>query len=393
MNKNVCPNCGQLYDADLEKCPLCGTAAQVVEAGSAALRKQRRAERKEAERQKNDSFDQESEEDLLEEEAARKREEKRMRKEAKRAVQTVEAEESERVPAPAAITPGAYQTGGRRPAVQEEYIRKDRSRVPRFFLVVSFLLLLAAMAVGGTYLLWKKDIVKLPIYDNLFEKYHSTEAPIETGEPAATDTVQAAASSSAVDTETVDPYSGAKPCTGMTLSMTELTLTYRNDLEQIVATVEPRDTTDQRTYVSSDENVAKVTSVGVVTAVNPGTATITVTCGKQTATCTVTCDFSDETEAPQDVTVDVDSLELNDTDMDITFFNPGENFTLSVTNIPVGTPVTWTSQDPAIATVDDGGHVVAVSKGTTKVLAKVGDLTAECWVRCNFKEETSATGG
>ena len=179
----------------------------------------------------------------------------------------------------------------------------------------------------------------------------------------------------------------------MTLSMTELTLTYRNDLEQIVATVEPRDTTDQRTYVSSDENVAKVTSVGVVTAVNPGTATITVTCGKQTATCTVTCDFSDETEAPQDVTVDVDSLELNDTDMDITFFNPGENFTLSVTNIPVGTPVTWTSQDPAIATVDDGGHVVAVSKGTTKVLAKVGDLTAECWVRCNFKEETSATGG
>jgi rRNA maturation protein Nop10 len=76
MNKNVCPNCGQLYDADLEKCPLCGTAAQVMESGS-PFRKQRRAERKEAEqearRQKNEA-EAETEDDLLEEEAARKRE-------------------------------------------------------------------------------------------------------------------------------------------------------------------------------------------------------------------------------------------------------------------------------------------------------------------------------
>jgi uncharacterized protein YjdB len=86
----------------------------------------------------------------------------------------------------------------------------------------------------------------------------------------------------------------------------------------------------------------------------------------------------------------VDSLELNKTDM--TFFNPGENFTLKLENVPVGTPVTWTPQDPAIATVDEGGRVVAVAKGTTKVLVKVGDLTAECWVRCNFQEDETSGG-
>ncbi len=391
MNKNVCPNCGQLYDADLEKCPLCGTAAQVMESGS-PFRKQRRAERKEAEqearRQKNEA-EAETEDDLLEEEAARKREEKRMKKAARRAARAEEDDEAEQSEAPTAVTPGVYQSGGRRPAVREEYIGRDRTRVPRVFLVLSFLLLLAALAIGGSYLLWKKNVVSLPVYDKLFDRYHSETAPADTPASGETGTVQTQAPA---DTDPVDPYSGANPCTGLSLNLTEITLTYRNDLDQIVASVEPRDTTDQRVYTSSDESVAKVTSVGVVTAVNPGTATITVTCGKQTASCTVICDFSDEPAPSESVSLNVDSLELNDKDMDMTFFHPGENFTLMVTNVPVGTPVTWTSQDPAIATVDEGGRVVAVAKGTTKVLAKVGDLTAECWVRCNFQED-EASGG
>ena len=59
LNKNVCPNCGQLYDPELAKCPLCGTAPQVVETAdpvqrkriTEAERKQRRAERREAEQE------------------------------------------------------------------------------------------------------------------------------------------------------------------------------------------------------------------------------------------------------------------------------------------------------------------------------------------------------
>jgi len=59
LNKNVCPNCGQLYDTNLDKCPLCGTAPQVVDTAdpvqrkriTEAERKQRRADRKEAEQE------------------------------------------------------------------------------------------------------------------------------------------------------------------------------------------------------------------------------------------------------------------------------------------------------------------------------------------------------
>ena len=58
---------------------------------------------------------------------------------------------------------------------------------------------------------------------------------------------------------------------------------------------------------------------------------------------------------------------------------------LSVTNVPAGTPVEWKSLDESICTVDAGGHVTAVGPGTTRVIATVGNLSAECWVRCRFE--------
>ena len=59
LNKNVCPNCGQLYDTSLSKCPLCGTAPQVVENADPVQRRriteterrQRRADQKEADQE------------------------------------------------------------------------------------------------------------------------------------------------------------------------------------------------------------------------------------------------------------------------------------------------------------------------------------------------------
>ena len=51
--------------------------------------------------------------------------------------------------------------------------------------------------------------------------------------------------------------------------------------------VTPSNTTDEITWESSDTSVATVEN-GVVTAYRPGSATITVTCGEQSATCAVT---------------------------------------------------------------------------------------------------------
>ena len=176
LNKNVCPNCGQLYDTNLSKCPLCGTAPQVVDTAdpvqrkriTEAERKQRRAERKEAEqearrRRKDAQFMRDADEErAFEEEEARRKEEKRRLKEekkaARRALETEEEEES-------AV----------RSAAPEAPRVRDPRRVPRVFLILSALVLLAALLVGGSYLLWKLDVMDLPFYDDL--------APNETPSP------------------------------------------------------------------------------------------------------------------------------------------------------------------------------------------------------------------
>ena len=54
------------------------------------------------------------------------------------------------------------------------------------------------------------------------------------------------------------------------------------------ATVTPSNTTDPLTWKSSNEKIATVSDKGVVTAVSPGTCTITATAGRRTATCAVT---------------------------------------------------------------------------------------------------------
>ena len=77
------------------------------------------------------------------------------------------------------------------------------------------------------------------------------------------------------------------PCTGIVLSKNTITVEKAEGAEQLVATLTPADTTDQVIWSTSNENVATVVD-GVVTVHGIGTATITATCGEQTATATVT---------------------------------------------------------------------------------------------------------
>jgi hypothetical protein len=76
------------------------------------------------------------------------------------------------------------------------------------------------------------------------------------------------------------------PCTGISIDKSALTFDKVGDTEQITATVTPSDTTDAIMWTSSDENVATVID-GLVTIHGIGTATITVTCGSQTASATI----------------------------------------------------------------------------------------------------------
>lgn len=75
------------------------------------------------------------------------------------------------------------------------------------------------------------------------------------------------------------------PCTGITLSASELTFT-ENGSQTIVATVEPTDTTDSVVWSVSPSGIATVIG-GVVSPVANGSCIVTATCGEQFATCSV----------------------------------------------------------------------------------------------------------
>lgn len=85
--------------------------------------------------------------------------------------------------------------------------------------------------------------------------------------------------------------------TGVTLDKTEATLTVAEPTVTLTPTFEPENATNTVTWTSSDENVATVAD-GVVTAVAPGTATITVTSTLDEnvkASCEVTVSFPEST--------------------------------------------------------------------------------------------------
>lgn len=93
-----------------------------------------------------------------------------------------------------------------------------------------------------------------------------------------------------------------KPATDIKLNKNTTTI-YTGSNETLVATVEPADTTDTVTWESSNTGVATVDNTGKVTAVAPGTATITATAGSKSASCVVTvenapCTHSSKSTVP-----------------------------------------------------------------------------------------------
>lgn len=87
-----------------------------------------------------------------------------------------------------------------------------------------------------------------------------------------------------------------KPCTAISLSDSTKSVTALGNFT-LTATITPADTTDDVIWSTSDDTVATV-AAGVVSVVGLGTATITATCGEQTATCAVSCDNVELTYYP-----------------------------------------------------------------------------------------------
>ena len=156
----------------------------------------------------------------------------------------------------------------------------------------------------------------------------------------------------------------------VTLSSRTLTLNVGGS-SILTATVTPDNVEDRSVvWMSSDSRVATVVD-GVVTAVGPGTATITVSTvdGGKTATCTVT------------VKGEVTGIELDRSSVSMT---AGDSVTLEYSLLPEGTggyTVSWSSSDTSVATVSNG-RITAVGPGTATITATVGgtQLSAVCSV-------------
>ncbi len=177
------------------------------------------------------------------------------------------------------------------------------------------------------------------------------------------------------------------PCTALAVDASELILTEEGQTVQLQTAVEPADTTDRLIFSVDNSAAVSVTQSGSVVAKGPGEANITVICGGYTAYCKVICDFGDGTAAapepePEPEPAPGEPLEISAED--ISFFEKGENTTLSLSGGDGSEPV-WRSMDSSIATVDENGYVVAVGSGTVDVTATVGDETVTCIVRCQFE--------
>ena len=140
--------------------------------------------------------------------------------------------------------------------------------------------------------------------------------------------------------------------------------------------VSPADATNKNlTWKSSNTSVAAVSSAGLLTAVGPGTATITCTAadgGGAKASCQVT--------VYQPVTsITLDSSSLN--------WSVGKTGTLKASVSPSSATnknVTWKSSNTSVATVSSAGLVTAVGSGTATVTCTAADgsgVSASCTVK------------
>ncbi len=150
---------------------------------------------------------------------------------------------------------------------------------------------------------------------------------------------------------------------------------------QLTALVMPQNATNKAvSWGSSVPAVATVSNNGLVSAVAPGTASITVTAadGGKTISCTVTVT---EKTPPVPAVIPVESIGINLSTITINVGNMGQLTATVLPNNATNKNIIWTSSNPSVATVN-AGTVSGISAGVAAITATTEDgaKTASCIV-------------
>jgi uncharacterized protein YjdB len=184
-------------------------------------------------------------------------------------------------------------------------------------------------------------------------------------------------------------------------------------------------------WSSSNMAVARVSSDGLISARDVGSASITATVGNQSAVCVVTVEKNpnsepaDQTEGTEVDSPEADSSQPTDkTPTDSTAANPskpsssntgtsgssgskgstatslsmsqtnaylnvGEIMVLEAAVTPSGAALNWSSSNTTLATIGSGGLVTAKAPGTVVITVKSGSLTAACSIEIAADADTA----
>lgn len=160
------------------------------------------------------------------------------------------------------------------------------------------------------------------------------------------------------------------PATGIQINSEDFAID-KGSSKTLSATLTPADSTDPIIWSTSNSDILTVDVTGKITAINVGQAIITASAG----------DSNIKAECTVNVVISISSLTLDQ--LEILLFK-GDEDTLTATIDPPDTTedktVTWTSNNPAVATVDSTGKVIAVGGGTAILSATAGTHYCECIV-------------
>jgi uncharacterized protein YjdB len=156
--------------------------------------------------------------------------------------------------------------------------------------------------------------------------------------------------------------------TGVTLEPSILNLAVGDSSVALVATVSPSNATNTAvSWRSSDPAVALVSDTGVVSPIEPGTATITATTvdGAKTATCAVTIVSS---------VVAVERVSLDKSTLNLVAGGAAVRLTATITpSDATSKNLLWQSRNAKVATVSESGDVTPLAAGYAEIVVKSAD--------------------